>query len=276
MSFLDILTASSIPSIILGILGIIFFKNYLPEKIHHHFQKDIESIKDKLNSQENELNALRHGSLENIAKKEILIFDRTLKELDSLILTFQELKKYLIYVEFFSRLNIVELKKSHENDQEETKKICDVFSGGNTLKNINDVTDRYEIKQLYIPETIFAYFIAYVSIIHYVFITLDLLRTNLKNPLRMYKSEKIFDLIEKTIPGFLKGVSTDNMSIFLPDFLKEVDRLINQEIINFIKLEKVSTDSLKKANEICMAAREMQKETHNIETQSDMPPSMHV
>lgn len=75
----------------------------------------------------------------------------------------------------------------------------------------------------------------------------------------MYKSEKIFDLIEKTIPGFLKGVSTDNMSIFLPDFLKEVDRLINQEIINFIKLEKVSTDSLKKANEICMAAREMQK-----------------
>lgn len=168
MSFLDILTASSIPSIILGILGIIFFKNYLPEKIHHHFQKDIESIKDKLNSQENELNALRHGSLENIAKKEILIFDRTLKELDSLILTFQELKKYLIYVEFFSRLNIVELKKSHENDQEETKKICDVFSGGNTLKNINDVTDRYEIKQLYIPETIFAYFIAYVSIIHYV------------------------------------------------------------------------------------------------------------
>lgn len=193
-----------------------------------------------------------------------------------MILTFQELKKYLIYVEFFSRLNIVELKKSHENDQEETKKICDVFSGGNTLKNINDVTDRYEIKQLYIPETIFAYFIAYVSIIHYVFITLDLLRTNLKNPLRMYKSEKIFDLIEKTIPGFLKGVSTDNMSIFLPDFLKEVDRLINQEIINFIKLEKVSTDSLKKANEICMAAREMQKETHNIETQSDMPPSMHV
>ena len=276
MSFLDILTASSIPSIILGILGIIFFKNYLPEKIHHHFQKDIESIKDKLNSQENELNALRHGSLENIAKKEILIFDRTLKELDSLILTFQELKKYLIYVEFFSRLNIVELKKSHENYQEETKKICDVFSGGNTLKNINDVTDRYEIKQLYIPETIFAYFIAYVSIIHYVFITLDLLRTNLKNPLRMYKSEKIFDLIEKTIPGFLKGVSTDNMSIFLPYFLKEVDRLINQEIINFIKLEKVSTDSLKKANEICMAAREMQKETHNIETQSDMPPSMHV
>ena len=221
----------------------------LGKSIKHEYDVKLEEVKESITQREGELNSLKAGALANMSQRQIFVFEKQVTAMEKLWQAKTNLDRAIMASMTSSLIRWEDMDETKPPSLE-LQKLCATF-----CKNLNmdDLTTKSIASvRLFVSPMVWAYFIAYQSVIIDAVMRVKIIEQGL--PLKYMKKDGVKKLLKKTLPEYSEYLNKYGVGGFYELLEPISDRLLD-EITKMLSGQEDDKAAIQKASEIIKLAK---------------------
>ncbi|MGH1419315.1 MAG: hypothetical protein ACRBCJ_10705 [Hyphomicrobiaceae bacterium] len=225
------------------------------EELRAKLRTTEEQFKSGLRSKEDEITALRNSLLSGSVSRQSLLDKRRLEAVEKIWKAVNDSAKIKYIANVMSVLNYDALAKE-SSDQRMQKFLSTI--GANAPKP-TELTNVARDERPYVSEIVWAYFSAYLSILHVNLARFELLKSGVENPQKLLSTAGVKKILKAVLPHQTSYIDGNDAGAYV-HLLDEIETLLLNELRGTLEGRDADNSANERARDILRKVNEFESE----------------